>query len=273
MSALFASCPAPGGDQRRILSAGAFGLLAVLILLGALHEQVAPFAAGAAGAGQPLAPPGALRPFGTDLLGRDLWSETLHATAATLSTAAAAFGLALVFGVFAGPAAAHLAGRTGTALRAAAHVFVSIPPLLLAVLLASLIGAGNFALAAGMAAAPAAFVRGFDRASGIRAAPFAQYARAGGASGFDLLRRDLLHELRETAIGTLLRLFASIMVMVSAMSFLGFGAAPPARDLGLMIASARASLPGAWWTAAGPVLMLALIVLAARLAARPGKDA
>ena len=60
---------------------------------------------------------------------------------------------------------------------------------------------------------------------------------------------------------------AAVTVIFSTMSFFGFGAKPPQRDLGLMIASARADLPEAWWTAAIPAVVLILFILTARLTA------
>ena len=55
------------------------------------------------------------------------------------------------------------------------------------------------------------------------------------------------------------------------MSFFGFGASPPSRDLGLMIAAARESYFDAWWTAAFPALALIVFILCARLAASLGE--
>ena len=54
---------------------------------------------------------------------------------------------------------------------------------------------------------------------------------------------------------------------MASFSFLGFGAEPPRRDLGLMIAAAKAYYLHAWWTAAFPALALTILILFARLAA------
>ena len=63
------------------------------------------------------------------------------------------------------------------------------------------------------------------------------------------------------------RALAAVTIILSTVSFLGFGAEPPHRDLGLMIAAARAYYLHAWWTAAFPALGLMAVVLFARLAA------
>ena len=60
---------------------------------------------------------------------------------------------------------------------------------------------------------------------------------------------------------------AAVAIILSTVSFLGFGAEPPHRDLGLMIAASKAYFLDAWWTAAFPALALTLLILFARLAA------
>jgi peptide/nickel transport system permease protein len=60
---------------------------------------------------------------------------------------------------------------------------------------------------------------------------------------------------------------AAVAIILSTVSFLGFGATPPHRDLGLMIAAARDTYFEAWWTATFPAAALALLILCARLAA------
>lgn len=244
-----------------------WGALALILLLGVFHGMLAPFAPGAAGAGPPLAEPRLQYPFGTDLLGRDLWSESLHALGVTISAAWLGTVFVLLFGNFAGLVAAHLVAPVGQGARVAANVLVSIPALLLAILFSALLQPGSAAVAAGLAVAPAAFLRSYDRARAIQTAPYSDFARASGASRLTLLRRDLMHELRQSLVRTIARYFAAVAVAFSTMSFFGFGAAPPDRDLGLMIASARANLPDAWWTAAAPAATLILLLFLARLAA------
>jgi len=63
------------------------------------------------------------------------------------------------------------------------------------------------------------------------------------------------------------RALAAVTIILSTVSFLGFGTTPPARDLGLMIGAAKAYYLQAWWTAAFPALALLVLILCARLAA------
>ena len=82
-----------------------------------------------------------------------------------------------------------------------------------------------------------------------------------------LLRRDLAYEFRDMFLPIVARAFASVTIILSTLSFLGFGAAPPHRDLGLMIGAARPNYLEAWWMVAFPALTLVILILLARLAA------
>jgi peptide/nickel transport system permease protein len=259
-----------GGQRPRDLdlpSGGALAALIVVMLFGQAHDVLAPYEAGAA-TGQALLPPGLLHPLGTDILGRDLLSEAVHGLGTTVSAALIGVAVLLVAGHFAGLLAAHRFGRGGFIFRIGANVLASLPALLLAILFSALLVQGGAAFAVGLALAPHAFLRSFDRARVILAAPYSDYARASGVSAVELLKRELRHALREI-IPVAARALASVTMIYATMSFFGFGAKPPLRDLGLMIASARADLAIAWWTAAVPAVTLILFILIARLAAGP----
>jgi peptide/nickel transport system permease protein len=240
------------------------GLVAIAVML---CEFLARVPLGTTHVGPDLAPPSAQFPFGTDVLGRDMFSETLYALTTTVAQAAEAAILAVLAGGLLGFVSAHLPRWAGQVLRWAVGAFAAIPALLLALLIIALTARGQQGLAAGLAAAPLAFVRAFDRAQAATTLGHAEYARATGISASALLNRDLAYEFRDTFLSTVARALAAVAVILSTMSFLGFGAVPPHRDLGLMIAAAKASYIQAWWTAAFPALTLMLLILLARLAA------
>jgi peptide/nickel transport system permease protein len=173
--------------------------------------------------------------------------------------------VAIVFGGLFGAVAARLPRPLALSLRGLYGVFAAIPALLLCILLIALISRSLAPLAAGLAAAPLAFVRMFDRVD--IDSTHAEYARATGIPWMTLLRRDLTYEFRQMLGSVAARALAAVTIILSTASFLGFGAVPPARDLGLMIAAAKANYLSAWWTAAFPALALLLLVLCARLAA------
>jgi ABC-type dipeptide/oligopeptide/nickel transport system permease subunit len=243
---------------------GWFGL-GLLTLAVFLSDFLAREPAGAISVGAILNAPSPAHPFGTDQLGRDVFSETLHGLAATGVTAVEAAAIAIVLGGLLGAVAARLPRPLALILRGFWGILAAAPALLLAILLIGLAGNGLAAIAAGLAATPIAFLRAFDSVD--LNSRHGEYARATGISGTTLLKRDLTYKFR-TMIGRVLaRALAAVTILISTVSFLGFGGQPTGRDLGLMIAAAKISYLSAWWTAAFPALALVLIVLCARLAA------
>lgn len=261
-----ASAAAGTGLRTAIRIAGFTGLALIAVLVG-MSDVIARAPADAAHVGPVLALPSAVFPFGTDLLGRDLLSETLHALAVTVAYGGVAMLVTLAAGGFAGFVAARLPWRAGAALRWIAGILGAVPALLLAILFAGIAGRSFVPVAAGLAAAPFAFARAYDRARSLAASRHADFARATGIPDSTLLRRDLVYEFRDTFLASAARALAAVTIALSTVSFLGFGAVPPHRDLGLMIAAARASYLDAWWTAAFPAAALVLLILFARLAA------
>jgi len=240
------------------------GLVAVTV---SLSDLLAAAPADATGIGPLLSPPSTAFQLGTDILGRDMLSETLHGLTATVRTALPASIIALSFGALAGFSAARMPAPLAFGLRWLADIFAALPTLLLAVLIVGLTARSWLGVAAGLAATPYGFVHAFDRARRDAYAAHAEYARATGLSRTALLRRDLVYEFRAVLSASAARALASVTIILSTLSFFGFGAEPPQRDLGLMIAASRPYFLHAWWTAAYPALALMTFILFARLAA------
>jgi ABC-type dipeptide/oligopeptide/nickel transport system permease subunit len=256
----------PARDPKRRFATAGLIVLAVLAVLAAAHRELAPYTLDQTNTGPVLASGSMAHLFGTDALGRDMLSETLYALAISMSDACVGFLVAMATGMLLGFAAGHLLGRFGIAVRVFMGVAASIPPLLLALLLSAAFNRGSVALAVGLATAPFTFVRVYDRVRAFLVDRHSIFAHA-GAEPMTLFRRDVIYEFHDLLAMSSARAFGSVAITLATMSFFGFGAAPPARDLGLMIASAQSFLPNAWWVAAAPALTLIVLVLAARLAA------
>jgi ABC-type dipeptide/oligopeptide/nickel transport system permease subunit len=240
------------------------GMVAVAVVL---SDFLARAPAGAPHIGAILSAPSPQFLFGTDQLGRDILSEMLHALSVTAVRALPAAFLAIAAGSVFGFVAARMPAPIRLPTRWAMGVFAAIPALLLAILLIGVTDRDYATAAAGLAAAPLAFVRVFDRARVSANSAHAAYARATGIAPSVLLRRDLAYEVRDTLLESAARAFAAVTIILSTVSFLGFGAVPPHRDLGLMVAAAKPVYVQAWWTAAFPALALLMLVFLARLAA------
>lgn len=249
-----------------IRSAGFIGLGVIGVAVG-LSDVLVRAPADATNIGPPLAAPSTHFLFGTDILGRDIASETLHALAVTATAAGFGAIVTVIVGGLLGFVAARLTLGLGLGLRWLAGILSAIPALLLAILFTGLTDRSFAPLAAGLAAAPVAFSRAFDRARELSLSRHADFARSTGISANTLMRRDLAYEFRDAFLADSTRALAAVAIILSTISFLGFGAVPPHRDLGLMIAASRETYFDAWWTATFPALALALLILCARLAA------
>jgi peptide/nickel transport system permease protein len=252
---------------RTVISASGIAGIGLIAVIVALNNVIARAPAGAMHIGPPLLGPNSLYAFGTDALGRDVLSETMHALAVSFSSAVFAAAIAIVVGAIAGFAAVRAPLRLGVVLRGISGVFGAVPVLLLAVVGVGLAGHDFATVAAGLAASPPIFNRSFDRAIRLAQSRHATYARATGIPGLTLLRRDLVYEVRLNFINVAGRALASTAIVLATLSFLGFGTVPPHRDLGLMIAAARTNYLDIWWPILFPAITLTLFILFARLAA------
>jgi peptide/nickel transport system permease protein len=253
----------------RTIGLAGLGVMAVLV---GLAGAVAPVPPDAAGAAQSLVPPSRDLAFGSDALGRDVLSETLHGLSVTAGQATLAAAIVIVLGALGGFFAARLPWQSGLVLRWMARILKSVPALLLGLVFIGISGRSFAALAAGLAIAPAAFARSYDRALTLATSRHAEFARATGVSWTTLARRDLVYELRNAFLAVAARALAAAAILLATVSFFGFGATPPHRDLGLMIGAAYATARAthdfhAWWTALFPALALVFLIFFARLAA------
>lgn len=203
--------------------------------------------------------------FGTDHLGRDVFSRTVYGSAQTLSASLAAVVIGVVAGVLIGLLAGFFTGVLDAIFMRIVDVLQAIPGLLLSMAVITALGFGtiNVAFAVGVAAVPS-FAR-LTRAEVIRwrSAEFVRAARADGLSTPVVLARHILPQVRGP-IGALVALeFGSAVLAVSALSFLGFGAPPPQPEWGLLVSEGRDFLAAAWWMTTFPGLVVAAVVLAA----------
>ncbi|WP_191085802.1 ABC transporter permease [Roseococcus microcysteis] len=222
-----------------------------------------------------LQPPSAEFPFGTDDLGRDIFSRVILGTRSALVVAVSVVLAAIVIGVPIGLAAGWRDGWLSEVLMRVTDVFLAVPQLILALALGQLLAPG---LTTAMVALALTYWPFFARTV------FAETRRLRGALFVDALagigahpmRILLLHVLPNAAPAVLVRATIGMgftILTAALLGFLGVGAAPPAPDWGLAVAEARQHLPDAWWYATFPGLAIMLLVLGFNLLGDGLRDA
>ncbi|MFC8527348.1 ABC transporter permease [Nocardia sp. NPDC057227] len=262
-----AAAPGAGPARRRWRRPPLPVLLALLYLALVLVAIVAP---GLLGAADPTAtaPASALRApgdgflFGSDQLGRDIWSRILYGARWSLGIAVAALVIGVVLGAVLG-LIAGLAPRIVTEVTGRFFDLLSaFPGVLLALLIAVLWGRGptGIALAIGLAGVPK-----FGRIIRARTLQVSRSDYVVNAVTFGHGRvRNIVRHVFPNVIGSIglvaaMDLGASILA-VSGLSFLKMGPQPPTPEWGIMLAESRDILRVAWWASVFPGLALVLTV-------------
>lgn len=217
-----------------------------------------------------LQPPSGEHLFGTDNLGRDVFARVVHgaATSLTATTVAVVVGLTVgsVFGLLAG----FLRGIVDDAIMRFMDVLLAVPSLLLSLALITALGFGtlNVAVAVGLASV-ASFSR-VMRAEVLQVATavYVEAARVAGVRWHTILRRHVLPNAAGPVVALAALEFGVMVLAISSLSFLGFGAPPPTPEWGSLVSGGRDYLAVAWWLTTLPGLVIVAVVLSANRIAR-----
>ncbi|UQY35255.1 ABC transporter permease [Pseudomonas fulva] len=249
--------------------------LALLIVLFALVSALLPgllssFDPYATSPADKLTAPNLVHWFGTDELGRDLYTRVVYGSSLSVQAALLAVGIALVGGLGLGVLSGFAGGRIDAVIMRFVDVLLALPGLLLALAIVTAIGFGTIpvAIAVGVGIIP-----GFARTTRaevlrVKTLPYVEAARLGGASwGRTLLRHILPNAWGPVAVLATLDFGAAILA-TAGLSFLGFGAAPPAAEWGTLIANGRHFLITAPWVSLLPGLFVVAVVFSLNHIAR-----
>jgi peptide/nickel transport system permease protein len=212
---------------------------------------------------QRLKPPSAEFFFGTDGLGRDVFSRTVIGARIALVIAFVTVACAMLIGVPLGLVAGYFGGWVGQLIMRLTDVFLAVPQLLLALVFASVL---KPSVATAMIALTLTYWPLFCRVvySETRRVAVSPFIDALQAQGSSAARIVFLHILPNTAPVIIVRATIGMGVTIlvaAALGFLGLGAAPPLPEWGLMVAESQRYLPSGWWISLFPGLAILVTVL------------
>ena len=242
-------------------------IVALFVAVALFAPLLAPHDPTAVDARAILAPPSREHWLGADNLGRDIFSRLIHGARWTLGTAFLATVLIVAIGVAVGLVAGYFGGLIDDVLMRVVDVLLAFPSLVLALAIVGMLGPSLANVMLGMVAVwwvdYARVIRGLT--VGMREREFVTSARCAGAPAPHIIVRHLLPNVVPSVIVLATLELGSLMLGISALSFLGLGAQPPTPEWGTMLNDGRAFFQRAPQLMIYPGLAITLAVVGSNL--------
>jgi len=207
--------------------------------------------------------------FGTDNLGRDVFTRTMLGGRQALLVTTISTILAITWGGLLGVLLGLVGGRLDELLMRLVDAFLCLPWILVLLLIVVMVGSGPAVLIPTLGFFYGIPVIRMARAAthDVVALDFVTAARARGETRSTIVRRELLPNVLDVLLVEGAMRWSWMLLAFSSLSFLGFGVAPPTPDWGLMISDARSFMSLAPWAALAPVAALSSLIIGINLTA------
>jgi peptide/nickel transport system permease protein len=206
----------------------------------------------------PLQSPTWSHPFGTDNLGRDIFTRAIYAARIDLMVGLVTTYVPLVLGVLLGLVAGYRGGWLETVVMRAVDVVVAFPFIVLVIAVIAIVGPGLLGVYIGITVVGWALYARLTRAE-VLVLKEQQFVLAGKSLGYSparvMFRHVLPNVIRPNLVFSTLDIVLNILVLAS-LSFLGLGVQPPTAEWGLMVSEGQTFLLTAWWISTLPGLVI-----------------
>lgn len=255
---------------RNKMTGAAFIIIGILVVVAILAPVLAPYpeqGRGGANMAEKLLAPSAGHWLGTDEMGRDILSRILFGARISLVISTITIALALLIAVPLGVISGYYGGVVDEILMRVTDVFLSFPPLLIAIVVASFMGPSlkNAVIAIVIAWWPwyARVIRA--QVLAMKERPFVAAARCIGTSNWTIMFSHILPNCIAPVIIQASMDMGSVLITAASLSFIGLGAQAPQPEWGLIVSTARRYILDSWWYSVFPGLAIFITVLSFNL--------
>ena len=244
-------------------------LVAFHIVLAIVSPAIAPYDFRELSAQIILNEPSSEHWFGTDNLGRDVFTRTILGGRQALLVTTISTILAIIWGGLLGVLLGLVGGRLDELLMRLVDAFLCLPWILVLLLIVVMVGSGPAVLIPTLGFFYGIPVIRMARAAthDVVALDFVTAARARGESRSTIVWRELVPNVLDVLLVEGAMRWSWMLLAFSSLSFLGFGVTPPTPDWGLMISNARSFMSFAPWAALAPVVALSSLIIGINLSA------
>lgn len=251
--------------KKKLVVAG-FVITVIMALIAIFAPVITPYGIYDIDVFNKLAAPGNGHIFGTDNLGRDVFSRVLYGVRISMEVGLFTAIISFIFGIVLGLLAGYVHWLDNMIMRIC-EALNAIPAILIAIALVAALGASIFNIVVALAIVYIPSIARVARAStlSIKEMTYIEAEKAQGASQFRILFKHIAPNILSPVIVQTTYIFASAIIIEASLSFLGAGVPAPTPSLGNMLFEAKSYIYNAWWMTIYPGIFTVLIVLGLNL--------
>jgi peptide/nickel transport system permease protein len=260
--------------SRWVVSAGAV-IIGILILVAIFAPLLAPYDPVATDMKAMLQSPSSSHWLGTDQVGRDLLSRVIYGSRISLLVGIVGVSIAGIIGIFLGMIGGYFGGWIGNIIMRFIDALLALPPLLLMLAIASILGSGvfNVLIALGVGMMPTYCRLMFAQVTILRENDYITAAHSIGAGNFRIMLKHLLPNAFPPLLVLITVNLGTAIMMEASLSYLGIGIVPPTATWGAMVSSGQPYLLTNFILSFAPGVCILLVVLAFNMVGDGLRDA